>query len=147
MAQDMGLNRNSAKFQEGSEALFKEAEKEIRNRIWWCALILDKWVSFLPFRHLKISSLCSGMFRVISGNQLSSSPVISTHRCQSSPTQNVARSGSRIIRGYGRLSMMSNPVLAIFLDLVVSFLALLTLEGSVSWKLARQATFVVLTSL
>jgi hypothetical protein len=42
MAQDMGLNRNAAKFQEGSESLFTEAEKEIRNRIWWCALLLDK---------------------------------------------------------------------------------------------------------
>jgi len=49
MAQDMGLNRNSAKFQEGSEALFSDAEREVRNRIWWCALVLDKWVSLLLF--------------------------------------------------------------------------------------------------
>ena len=53
MAQDMGLNRNSAKFQEGSEVLFTEAEKEMRNRIWWCALVLDKYVSYFLFDILK----------------------------------------------------------------------------------------------
>lgn len=49
MAQDMGLHRNSVKFQEGGESLFTEVEREIRNRIWWCAVILDKWVSLRFF--------------------------------------------------------------------------------------------------
>ena len=75
------------------------------------------------------------MFRVISENLPSSSAVISTHRCQSSPEQNAALSGSHTIRGCSRTSIL-NPVLGIFLDLVVSSLALLKLESSVSWTLA-----------
>ena len=77
------------------------------------------------------------MFQVISGNQLSFSAVISTHRHQSSPKQNAARSGSRTIRGYDRTVTLS-PVLGIFLDPVVSFRALLKLESSVSWTLAQR---------
>src|SRR5258708_31239280 len=72
------------------------------------------------------------MFQAISGNPPSSLAVISTHRCQSNLRRSASRFGSHTLRGYGGMGALS-PVLIIFPDLVVSFLASLKPQSLVNW--------------
>ena len=42
MAQDLGLHRSVDKFHAVAANLFLPAEKEARNRVWACCLVLDR---------------------------------------------------------------------------------------------------------
>ncbi|KAG8835837.1 hypothetical protein FRC17_000801 [Serendipita sp. 399] len=45
MAQDLGLHRSVDKFHAAASNLFPANEKEARNRVWWCCVILDRYIS------------------------------------------------------------------------------------------------------
>ncbi|CAG7850422.1 SubName: Full=Uncharacterized protein {ECO:0000313/EMBL:CCA69624.1} [Serendipita indica DSM 11827] len=45
MAQDLGLHRSVDKFHTIAANLFAAQEKEARNRVWWCCVVLDRYVS------------------------------------------------------------------------------------------------------
>ncbi|KAG8837598.1 hypothetical protein FRC18_008823 [Serendipita sp. 400] len=45
MAQDLGLHRSVDKFHTIASNMFSATEKEARNRMWWCCVVLDRYIS------------------------------------------------------------------------------------------------------
>jgi len=54
MAQDLGLNRAMDRLQRGGTTLFSPQEQQVRRRIWYACVIMDKYVSTYIGRPLSI---------------------------------------------------------------------------------------------
>ncbi|KIJ37097.1 hypothetical protein M422DRAFT_33953, partial [Sphaerobolus stellatus SS14] len=54
MAQDLGLHRSADKWQRTGAELFSESERQVRKKIWYTCVIMDKYVSTYIGRPLSI---------------------------------------------------------------------------------------------
>ncbi|KAH8112249.1 fungal-specific transcription factor domain-containing protein [Phellopilus nigrolimitatus] len=54
MAQDLGMHRSSDAWSCGAEPIFSSVEKQVRKRIWYACVIMDKYVSTYIGRPLSI---------------------------------------------------------------------------------------------